>query len=134
MKPRCRSEWITPAHSGAAAPARNVHARDSLSPVVRNVALPSIDSADRARRGTTRLDHAELGEQLGPLGALGGDHVGIALDLHAHRSASSPNGAAIASAASSWSMSMLTTTSAGLLVSRNTGASSARSSAVRSDR
>ena len=41
MKPRCRSQWITPAHSGALAPARNVHARVSSSPVVRNVRRPS---------------------------------------------------------------------------------------------
>ena len=53
MKPRCRSEWITPAHSGALAPARNVHARDSVSPVVRNVRRPSRWYAARATRGTT---------------------------------------------------------------------------------
>ena len=40
MTPRCRSEWMTPAHSGALAPARNVRARDSVSPVVRNVRRP----------------------------------------------------------------------------------------------
>ena len=53
MNPRWRSEWITPAHSGALAPARNVHARDSVSPVVRNVRRPSRWYAARATRGTT---------------------------------------------------------------------------------
>jgi ribosome-binding ATPase YchF (GTP1/OBG family) len=37
MKPRSRSEWITPAASGAFAPLRTSHARVSSSPVVRNV-------------------------------------------------------------------------------------------------
>ena len=61
MKPRCRSEWITPAHSGALAPARKVHARLSLSPVVRNVRLPS-------RWEAAQLDPGERTELLAGLG------------------------------------------------------------------
>ena len=42
MKPRWRSEWMTPAHSGARAPDRKVQARLSLSPVVKKVRRPSM--------------------------------------------------------------------------------------------
>src|SRR5690606_5239865 len=35
MKPRSKSEWMTPAASGALAPRRTVHARTSFSPAVK---------------------------------------------------------------------------------------------------
>ena len=41
MKPRWKSVWMRPAHSGALDPARNVHARVSFSPVVKYVRRPS---------------------------------------------------------------------------------------------
>ena len=82
MKPRCRSEWITPAHSGALAPARNVHARDSLSPVVRNVRRPSRWYAARATRGTApspRPRPSSISAR-----ALGVELRRLRLELHAH--------------------------------------------------
>ena len=40
-EPRSKSVWMRPAACGAFDPARNVQARDSLSPVVKNVRSPS---------------------------------------------------------------------------------------------
>ena len=83
MNPRCRSEWITPAHSGALAPARNVHARDSLSPVVRNVRRPSRWYAACATVCERRLAEAV---HLAHLGAVVGRARGdLGLDVDRHR-------------------------------------------------
>jgi hypothetical protein len=42
MKPRSKSEWITPAACGAVHPLWIVHARDSFGPAVRYVCRPSV--------------------------------------------------------------------------------------------
>ena len=85
MNPRWRSEWITPAHSGALAPARNVHARDSLSPVVRNVRRPRRWYAARAtcaERGLADAVHlAHLGARFG----LDRGDLGLDVDRHGER-------------------------------------------------
>src|SRR5918998_965478 len=71
MNPRWKSVWMTPAHSGALAPARNVQARDSLSPVVRKV----------RRRGRGALADAHGLQHLGPV--LRRQASGLGLHLHA---------------------------------------------------
>ena len=48
MKPRWKSVWMTPAASGAVAPAGIVHARVSLGPAVRKVCRPSVRKPARA--------------------------------------------------------------------------------------
>ena len=85
MKPRCRSEWITPAHSGALAPARNVHARDLLSPVVRNVRRPSRWYAARATRGTTPSPRPRPSSSSARSSASSCGRFGLELQAHAEQ-------------------------------------------------
>ena len=48
MKPRWKSEWMTPAASGAVAPALISQARVSFGPAVRKVCRPSARNPARA--------------------------------------------------------------------------------------
>ena len=124
MNPRCRSLWITPAHSGALAPARNVHARDSSSPVVRNVRRPSKWYAACATVLERRLADAVHLAHLGAV--LGRARRDLGLDVDRHRELAP----AIARVGLGVDFSpVFSTTSIGLVVSRNTGASRARSPA-----
>ena len=52
MKPRSKSEWITPAAAGALSPAWIVQARVSFSPVVRYVRRPRRPYTARIRAAT----------------------------------------------------------------------------------
>ena len=67
MKPRWKSVWITPAASGAVAPAGIVQARDSLGPAVRNVDRPRASNERPGQLGQAGLAEAKLGKQLGGL-------------------------------------------------------------------
>ena len=83
MKPRWMSVWIRPAHSGAFDPARNVQARVSLSPVVRNVRRPSRWYAERTIRNRAPSPEPEALEHLGALVGID-DRRRLGLELHAH--------------------------------------------------
>ncbi len=141
MNPRWKSLWMTPAHSGALAPARKVHARDSFSPVVRNVRSPSSERAAATSRGrapsprpsslsiSARSSATSWATSASSCTHMGSTSTGVEAPANA-----STTGAASASASSSWSSPTLTTTSTGLFVSRNHGRSTARCSTLRPER
>ena len=83
MKPRWKSVWIRPAHSGAVEPAQNVHARRLLVAGREERAQPEqvVGAADHAEQRA--LAEAEALEHLGPLGRVV-DRRGLGLELHAH--------------------------------------------------
>ena len=114
---------MTPAHSGALAPARNVHARDSSSPVVRNVRRPSrwyaacatVSSADSPRPYVSRISARSSGAHAAISASMSIGHRERAGGKRRRRSRAPRR---------CWRRS-----SNGLVVSRNTGARRASSSA-----
>ena len=81
MKPRWKSVWMTPAASGAVAPALISQARVSFGPAVRKVCRPSARNPRPGELGQARLAHPGLGEQFRGLvfGQLG--QVGLGLGV-----------------------------------------------------
>ena len=82
MKPRWKSEWMTPAASGAVAPTGTVQARASFGPAVRYVCSPSVRKPTRISWLQARLGLADRLQQLA--GLLLGQLDQLRLDLGVH--------------------------------------------------
>ena len=127
MKPFSKSEWMTPAASGAFAPMRTVQARTSFGPAVKKLCRPS-----RWYAAWARVSRPECSSPMDSR---------YSAASSASRSASSASTSAqmgmafwpwMVRSSCSWSSSQFATYRIGFMVRRNRSCAAARSSSVRS--